>query len=54
MYEIPDIKTLFCVKVSGENYVVAGLNMLMNILDIFNDNLEGKKMFKYSSASFNN
>ena len=52
-YQIPKMKTLFCVQISN-SYVIAGINNVMVVDDLFNDNLNTKKMFKISTESFKN
>ena len=53
-YEIPNIKTLYSVKMLGKDYIITGINIAMKIIDSFNDNIDEKKMFKFSSESFKN
>ena len=50
-YEIPGAKILFCNKISN-NYVLVGINTVMNVEELFNDLIEQKKMSKLSNYSF--
>ena len=52
-YQIPKVKVLFCMQIFN-SYAIAGINSVMIVEDLFNDNLNTKKMFKISSESFKN
>ena len=43
-YQIPDIKILYCEKFKKNEYVIAGISGAMRIIDMFNDELEEKKI----------
>ena len=51
IYTIPNIKTLFCVQILN-SYIITGINKLMQVEDLFNDNIDTKKMYKISLGSF--
>ena len=44
-YQIPDKNILFCEKYKKNEYVIAGIDGAMRILDMFNDTLEEKKIY---------
>jgi hypothetical protein len=50
-YEVPNMKTLFCGKVNKNDYVLAGINGAMKIIDLFNFNSSEKKMYKLTNTS---
>ena len=50
-YEIPKTKITFCQEIN-DNYILCGINNVLNVKEIFNDNLEAKKMFRLSDNSF--
>ena len=43
-YQIPDIKILYCEKYKKNEYIIAGISGAMKIRDMFNDELEEKKI----------
>ena len=50
-YEIPKIITIFCINIK-DNYILSGNYNGMNVIDLFNDLLSSKKMFKLTNLSF--
>ena len=50
-YEIPKIITMFCMNIDS-NYILCGIDNGMNVVDLFNDLLSSKKMFKLTTHSF--
>ena len=51
MYEVPNMKTLFCGKVNENDYILGGINGAMKIMDLFNFNSAEKKMYKLINFS---
>ena len=50
-YEVPKTIILSARQIKN-NYLLAGVNTLMNVKDLFNDNLDQKKMVKLTNISF--
>ena len=51
MYEIPNMKTLFCAKINKNDCILGGINCAMKIIDLFNFNEEDKKSYKLINFS---
>ena len=51
MYEIPNMKTLFCGKLNNNDCVLGGINCAMKIIDLFNFNKDDKKSYKLLNFS---
>jgi hypothetical protein len=51
MYEVPNMKTLFCGKVNNNDCILGGINCAMKIIDLFNFNKEDKKSYKLINFS---
>ena len=51
-YEIPKTKISFCKEMKDNYYILCGINNVLKVKDIFNDNLQAKKMFRLSDSSF--
>ena len=49
-YQIPKCTTLFCYNI-GDNYIISGNGLTVNILKLFDDNLDEKKMMRYSNTT---
>mgnify|MGYP002626225252 CR=1 FL=1 len=50
-YEIPKIITMFCMNIYS-NFILCGIDNGMNVVELFNDLLSSKKMFKLTTHSF--
>ena len=50
-YEVPKMKTMYCEKIKNDEYVIAGINGAIKVIDIFNDSIEEKMMYKLINFS---
>ena len=50
-YQIPKCNTLFCYNIE-KNYIISGNGLTANVIKLFDDQLEEKKMFKISEITF--
>ena len=50
-YEIPNMKTLYCKQILNY-YIITGINNIIKVEDLFNDQIALKKMYKISSDVF--
>ena len=49
-YQIPKYITLFCYNI-GSNYIISGNGLTVNILNLFDDELDEEKMIRYSGIT---
>ena len=44
-YEVPKKKTLYCEKIKDDEYVIAGINGAIKVIDMFNDSIDEKMIY---------
>ena len=45
------MKTMYCEKIKNDEYVIAGINGAIKVIDIFNDSIDEKMMYKLINFS---